>query len=174
MRLAWGRPVVFFDRNFDMECVSDQVRTALDGQIWLVVDMLAEQSARHRRALPNNVHELRTYTLRLRLGVNQAADSSADMNEHTELGAGRARARGARAPGAPLAHAGTHASAGHLPTLSRAHARQIYGLEGRRHIIQTGPRSCLGSCAARTGARDSRVPIVVHRGGSIHRVSLMR
>ena len=51
--------MVFFDRNFDMECVSDQVRTALDGQIWLVVDMLAEQSARHRRALPNNVHELR-------------------------------------------------------------------------------------------------------------------
>ena len=81
MRLAWGRPVVFFDRNFDMECVSDQVRTALDGQIWLVVDMLAEQSARHRRALPNNVHELRTYTLRLRLGVNQAADSSADMKQ---------------------------------------------------------------------------------------------
>ena len=76
-----------------MECVSDQVRTGLEGQIWVVVDMLAEQSARRRQVLPNTVHELRTYNLRLRLGVNQAADSSAAMNELSELGAGRRRAR---------------------------------------------------------------------------------
>ena len=52
--------MVFFDRNFDIECVSDQVRTDLGGKIWVVDDMLAVQSARHPQALANNVNEVRT------------------------------------------------------------------------------------------------------------------
>ena len=60
--------------------------------------------------------------------------------------------------------------------LTRSHrgpgsrAPHVCGLEVGRHIIRTGPGSRLGSpesCAARTGARDSRVPIPVLRGGSV-------
>ena len=60
MRLTRVRSEVFFGRNFDIECVSDQVRTDLGRKIWVVDDMLAVQSARHPQALANNVNEVRT------------------------------------------------------------------------------------------------------------------
>ena len=125
MRLAWGRPEVFFVRNFDMECVSDQVRTALEGKIWVVVDMLAEQSAARRQVLPNTVHELRTYNLRLRLGVNQAADSSTAMSKLSELGAGRRPARRASAWLHTHALASRPRSAAGSPGASRARAPHV-------------------------------------------------
>ena len=62
MRLARGRSEVFFGRNFDIECVSDQVRTDLDGKIWVVVDMLAEQSAARRQVEHEGVNRPCVFT----------------------------------------------------------------------------------------------------------------
>ena len=89
MRLARGRSEVFLVRNFDIECVSDQVRTDLDGKIWVVVDMLAEQSAARRQVEHEGVNRPCVFTRRRRLGVIHAAGSSSVT---TELALGRSGA----------------------------------------------------------------------------------
>ena len=159
MRLARGRAVMLFDRNFDMECVSEQVRTGLSWKIWVVVDTLAEQSAARRQFERDGVNRPRDFNRRRRVGVIHAAGSSSIMSELAEVAAGRVRARCACALGAPHALASTRGSAAGLPGASRSRGTQICGLEGRRHIIGMGPRSRLGSCAASTQALHSHVPI---------------
>ena len=67
MRLTRGGSEVVFGRNFDIECVSDQVRTDLDGKIRVVVDMLAEQSAARRQVERDGINPPRVFTTRRRV-----------------------------------------------------------------------------------------------------------
>ena len=165
MRLACGRSEVFFGRDFDIECVSDQVRTDLDGKIRVVVDMLAEQSAARRQFERDGVNRPRDFNRRRRVGVIHAAGSSSVMTELAEVAAEQMRARCARALGAPHALASTHGSAAGSLGASRSRAPHVWGLEGGRHIIRTGPGPPFGSWTTRKDARDSRVPITVLGGG---------
>ena len=166
MRLAQGRPEVVFLRNFDIECVSDQVRTDLDGKIWVVVDMLVEQSSPRRQVEREGVNPPRDFITRRRVGVIHAAGSSSVMTELAEVAAEQVRARCARALGAPHALASTHGSAAGSPGASRSRAPHIYGLEGRRHHIRTGPGSPFGSWTTRKDARDSRGSVLSIEGGN--------
>ena len=65
-----------FGPEFRHQCVSDQVRTDLDGKMWVVVDMLAEQSAARRQVEHEGVNRPCVFTRRRRLGVIHAAGSS--------------------------------------------------------------------------------------------------
>ena len=125
MRLAWGRPEVFFVRNFDMECVSDQVRTGLGWKIWVVVDMLAEQSAARRQLQREGVNPPRDFNTRRRLGVIHAAGSSSVMTELAELEAGQVRARSACARGAPHTLASRRGSAAGSAGATRSRAPHV-------------------------------------------------
>jgi len=125
VRLAQGRPEVFFIRNFDIECVSDQVRTDLDGKIGVVVDMLAEQSAARRQLQREGVNPPRDFNTRRRLGVIHAAGSSSVMSELAELAAEQVRARYACARGAPHALASRRGSAAGSVGASRSRAPHV-------------------------------------------------
>ena len=125
MRLARGRPEVFFVRNFDIECVSDQVRTDLDGKIWVVVDMLAEQSAARRQVEHEGVNRPCVFTRRRRLGVIHAAGSSSVMTELAEVEAEQVRARCACARGAPHALASRRGSAAGSAGATRSRAPHV-------------------------------------------------
>ena len=171
MRLARGRAVVFFDGDFDIECVSDQVRTALGGKIWVVDDMLAMQSSPRRQFEREGINPPRDFNRRRRLGVNHAAGSSSVMTELAELGAGRPSARCAGARRAPHTLASRRASAAGSAAACRSRAPQIYGLEGHGHALGTGPAARLRSCTTRNESRDSHGPVLVHLGGSIHDVN---
>ena len=88
MRLTRVRSEVVFGRNFDIECVSDQVRTDPNGKIRVVVDMLAEQSAARRQVEHEGINPPCVFTTRRRVGVIRAAGSSSVMTELAELEAG--------------------------------------------------------------------------------------
>ena len=111
MRLTRVRSEVFFGRNFDIECVSDQVRTDPNGKIWVVVDMLAEQSAARRQVERDGINPPRVFTTRRRVRVIHAAGSSSVMTEPAELEAGQVHARSACARGAPHTLASRRGSA---------------------------------------------------------------
>ena len=159
MRLARGRAVVDFDRNFDIEDVSDHLKTSLGRQIWVAVDTLAEQSARRRRALREMASTRRATALEGGDPINSTADVTAGGSEPAELAAGRAGARRDTSVTAPLAHAGRHRSAAGSTGACRTRAPHIYGLEGLGHIIGMGPGSRLASCTASTQVRHSHIPI---------------
>ena len=125
MVVARSRQVVSGRRNFDIEYVSDQVANDLGSKIRVSDDIVATQSARHRRALQGGVREPRESAKRRLGGVMHAACSSAVVGEHVERGAGRAGARCAGARRAPLAHASRRRSAAELPAASRCRAHQI-------------------------------------------------
>ena len=122
MRLTRVRSEVFFGRNFDIECVSDQVRTDLDGKIGVVVDMLAEQSAARRQLQREGVNPPRDFNTRRRLGVIHAAGSSSVMSELAELAAEQVCARYACARGAPHALASRRGSAAGSAGATCSHA----------------------------------------------------
>ena len=165
VRVARGRPVMVSLRNFGIEAVADHYQTGLSRKIWVSVDTLAKRSARRRQRLRDGVHEPREFILRRHPGVNGTAGATAGGTEPAELRAGRAGALRDIAVTAPLAHAGRRASAARLSAASRSRGTHICGLEGRRHTIGMGPGPHLGPCAARTGARDSRVSVVSIEGG---------
>ena len=125
MRLARGRSEVFLVRNFDIECVSDQVRTDLDGKIWVVVDMLAEQSAARRQVEHEGVNRPCVFTRRRRLGVIHAAGSSSVTTELAEVAAEQVRARCACARGAPHTLASRRGSAAGSVGASRSRAPHV-------------------------------------------------
>ena len=125
MRLAQGRPEVVFLRNFDIECVSDQVRTDLDGKIWVVVDMLAEQSAARRQFQREGVNRPCDFNMRRRVGVIHAAGSSSVMSELAEVAAEQVRARCACARGAPHALASRRGSAAGSAGATRSRAPHV-------------------------------------------------
>ena len=102
---------------------------------------------------------------RRQLGVNPASGCAQGAHETPELVSGRASAAHSPADTLPLVPVGRRWSAARVPASNRARATQVYSLEGCGHIIGTGPGSHLGPCAARTGARDSRVSVVSIGGG---------
>ena len=153
-----------------MEDVSDHYQTGLSRKIWVLDDTLADQCAPRRQVLRDGVYPPHTYKLRRRGGMIHAADDAETMTQLTELGAGRlcARRAGAHRARSPMpAHVG---SAAQLPAACRSRAHQICGLEGRRHTSGTGPGSRFRSITTGSESRDSHGPILVHIGGSIHRV----
>ena len=165
MRLAWGRPEVFFGRNFDMECVSDQVRTGLGWKIWVVVDTLAEQSAARQQFEREGVNRPLDFNRRRRVGVIHAAGSSSITSKLAEVAAGQVRARCACALGAPHALASTRGSAAGSLGASRSRAPHVCGLEGGRTHHTDGSRVSFRvmdvqkGCAGLTGTNS------VLRGG---------
>ena len=111
--------------NFDIVCVSDQVRTDLDGKIWVVVDMLAEQSAARRQVEHEGVNRPCVFNRWRRLGVIHAAGSSSVTTELAEVAAEQVRARCACARGAPHALANRRGSAAGSVGASRSRAPHV-------------------------------------------------
>ena len=165
MRPARGRAVVVFDRNFDIEDVSDHLKTSLGRQIWVAVDTLAEPSARRRQLLRDGGIHPRESISRRSIGVVDAADSSQVMSEHVELGAGRARAPCAGAPGARSPTLSVCGIGSRLPGASRSRAPRFSSLGGLRCSIGTGLTVRLRSCTTGSDTRDSFVPIGSLLGG---------